>query len=71
MKPESHESPEARNFGAKKPLAKETPKATPKRKHGKTSKGQRLCFAAPLPFVSVTWRLRHRSIMGQRPGGLT
>jgi hypothetical protein len=43
-----HEGPEARKkfeegmaklFKAKKPAAKETPKATPKRKRGKSSKG--------------------------------
>jgi hypothetical protein len=48
MKPEYHEGPEAREkfeqgmtklFKAKKTTAKETPKATPKRKQGKTSKG--------------------------------
>jgi hypothetical protein len=47
-KPEYHEGPEARkNFEqgmtkllkAKKTLAKETPKTTPKRKQGKPSKG--------------------------------
>jgi hypothetical protein len=45
---EYHEGPEARQkfeqgmaklFKAKKPTAKETPKATPKRKQGKASKG--------------------------------
>lgn len=48
MKPEYHEGPEARKkfeqgmaklLKAKKPLAKDTPKAIPKRKQGKTSKG--------------------------------
>jgi hypothetical protein len=48
MKPEYHEGPEARQkfeqgmtklFKAKKPIPKETPKATPKRKQGKASKG--------------------------------
>jgi hypothetical protein len=47
-KPEYHEGPEARQkfeqgmaklFKAKKPLAEETLKATPKRKLGKASKG--------------------------------
>ncbi len=46
-KPEYHEGPEARKkfeqgmtklFKAKKPIAKETLKATPKRKRGKASK---------------------------------
>ena len=48
MKPEYREGPEARKkfeegmtklFRAKKPSGKETPKATPKRKQGKASKG--------------------------------
>lgn len=48
MKPEYHEGAEARQkfeqgmaklFKAKKPIAKETPKATPKRKRGKAGKG--------------------------------
>jgi hypothetical protein len=48
MKPEYREGPEARKkfeegmtklFKATKPVGKETLKATPKRKQGKTSKG--------------------------------
>jgi hypothetical protein len=48
MKPEYHEGPEARKkfeegmtklFKTKKSTAKETAKATPKRKQGKASKG--------------------------------
>jgi hypothetical protein len=48
MKPEYHEGPEAKKkfeegmaklFKAKKPVAKEPPKTTPKRKQGKASQG--------------------------------
>jgi hypothetical protein len=48
LKPQYHEGPEARKkfeegmtklFKVKKPIAKETAKAIPKRKQGKSSKG--------------------------------